>query len=164
MYMYQLGSGKREMRISQFFSIDTSRILVKIGEFYPDLMDRVVKREPNAYLAALYWDSELFRRGKTKETKSKIAHTDDTVDYKKRLFDFFADPANNNSEVRKENIKVARNLIIQFGEDFTNDIYKNLFEAVLAGDPKLRSLRAIRLHLRNERWKKTQNDEEQRTR
>ena len=41
------------------FSIDTARNLVKMDEYYPGLMERITRREPNAYLAALYWDSSI---------------------------------------------------------------------------------------------------------
>lgn len=58
LFLWQSGSSKRQMRVSQFFSVDTARSLVKMNEYYPDLMERVIRREPNAYLAALYWDSE----------------------------------------------------------------------------------------------------------
>ena len=61
MHLYQTGSTRRQMRISQFFSIDTARSLVKMEEYEPGLMDRITRREPNAYLAALYWDTEMFR-------------------------------------------------------------------------------------------------------
>ena len=56
LFLWQSGSSKRQMRVSQFFSVDTARSLVKMNEYYPDLMERIIRREPNAYLAALYWD------------------------------------------------------------------------------------------------------------
>ena len=60
--LYRIGRSKRDLRISQFFSIDTAKVLVNLNEMYPDLMERVSKREPNAYLCALYWDTEMFGR------------------------------------------------------------------------------------------------------
>ena len=62
LFLWQSGTRKGQLRVSQFFSIDTAKSLVKMNEYYPDLMERIVRREPNAYLAALYWDSEMFGR------------------------------------------------------------------------------------------------------
>lgn len=62
LYLWQSGSSKQQLRVSQFFSVDTARSLVKMNEYYTDLMERIIRREPNAYLAALYWDSEMFGR------------------------------------------------------------------------------------------------------
>ena len=62
LFLWQSGAHKGHLRVSQFFSVDTARSLVKMNEYYPDLMERIVRREPNAYLAALYWDSEMFGR------------------------------------------------------------------------------------------------------
>lgn len=59
LFLWQSGANKRQLRVSQFFSIDTAKSLVKMNEYYPDLMERIVRREPNAYLAALYWDSKM---------------------------------------------------------------------------------------------------------
>ena len=42
------------MRVSQFFPLIRAKSLVKMNEYYPDLMERIVRREPNAYLASLY--------------------------------------------------------------------------------------------------------------
>lgn len=54
LFLWQSGAHKGRLRVSQFFSVDTARSLVKMNEYYPDLMERIVRREPNAYLAALY--------------------------------------------------------------------------------------------------------------
>lgn len=50
LYLWQSGTRKNQLRVSQFFSIDTARSLVKMNEYYPDLMERIIRREPNAYL------------------------------------------------------------------------------------------------------------------
>lgn len=71
LYLWQSGLSKRQMRVSQFFSVDTARSLVKMNEYYPDLMERVIRREPNAYLAALYWDSRMFGRNSRKRKEQK---------------------------------------------------------------------------------------------
>ena len=55
--MYQVGVNRNQLRVSQFFSVDTVPVLVHLAEYDPALMERVLRREPNAYLAMLYWDS-----------------------------------------------------------------------------------------------------------
>lgn len=82
-FMYQVGVPINRLRISQFFSIDTVRSLTQMCEFYPKLFDKICKREPNAYLAMLYYDTELFRRQK----KNKQAKKDEEVDYKNKFFE-----------------------------------------------------------------------------
>ena len=74
LYMWQSGMTKNQLRVSQFFSSDTAGCLVRMNEYYPDLMERVIRREPNAYLAALYWDSEMF--GRTTRTRQKLEGED----------------------------------------------------------------------------------------
>ena len=88
LYLWQAGTRKGQLRVSQFFSIDTARSLVKMNEYYPDLMERVIRREPNAYLAALYWDSEMF--GRSTKGRRQMEKGSDTKDYKKELLTMFA--------------------------------------------------------------------------
>lgn len=63
-YLYKTGVPLNKLRISQFFSIDTIKSLPKVMEFYPDLYERVIRREPNADLVMLYWDTDMFRSSK----------------------------------------------------------------------------------------------------
>ena len=75
LFLWQAGIPKGQLRVSQFFSVDTAKSLVKMNEYYPELMERIVHREPNAYLAALYWDSEMFGRNtfvRKKNEKRKV--------------------------------------------------------------------------------------------
>ena len=62
LFLWQSGSSKRQMRVSQFFSVDTARSLVKMNEYYTDPMERSIRRERNANLAALHWDSAMLGR------------------------------------------------------------------------------------------------------
>jgi len=163
MFMYQLGSSRRDMRISQFFSIDTAKVLVKLGEYYPDLMSRVIAREPNAYLATLYWDSELFRRSKKREAAPSEKEEEIEVNYQEKVVDFITNAANLTTSVRIKNTHTAKLLLIKFGPYFTEKEWKMLYEALLAGDPKERTLRSIRLKLQQNRWEETQSDENDRS-
>ena len=52
--MYQVGVNRNQLRVSQFFSVDTVPVLVHLGEYDPSLMERVLRREPNAYDGVVY--------------------------------------------------------------------------------------------------------------
>ena len=82
LYQHILMHSQLRLRISQFFSIDTAGSLTQMCEFYSELFDKICKREPNAYMAMLYYDTEMFRRQK----KNKQQKKDEEVDYKKKFF------------------------------------------------------------------------------
>lgn len=141
MYLWQSGIGKGMLRISQFFSIDTARCLVKMNEYYPDLMERVMRREPNAYLAALYWDSEMFGRS---TAKRKRLVKDEKKDYKKLLEELLSNLSKNFKT--KHSLYVAKRyktLYMKFYFGFDEKSYRRMYEALIAGDPKLRTYRAL---------------------
>ena len=87
LFLWQAGTRKGQLRVSQFFSVDTARSLVKMNEYYPDLMERVTRREPNAYLAALYWDSEMF--GRSTAARKNNESGQGQKDYKAELIEMF---------------------------------------------------------------------------
>lgn len=142
LYLWQAGTRKGQLRVSQFFSIDTARSLVKMNEYYPDLMERVIRREPNAYLAALYWDSEMF--GRSTSTRKENEQGRPKEDYKAKLIDMF-----NNMDIyftTKHKMYVAtryRNFFIQVAAIANDKDYKAIYEGLSSGDPKLRSYRAL---------------------
>lgn len=141
LFLWQSGTGKRHLRVSQFFSIDTAKSLVKMNEYYPDLMERIIKREPNAYIAALYWDSEMFGRS-TKARKELEKGVE--RDYKAELQKLFADM--NKSFPNKHHRMVAeryRNFFISTSAIIDNKDCKTIYEGVISGDPKLRTYRAL---------------------
>ena len=102
LFLWQSGSSKRQMRVSQFFSVDTARSLVKMNEYYPDLMESVIRREPNAYLAALYWDSEMFGRSTAARKQNEKGMTE--KDYKAALLELFSDMDGNLNRDRSRKI------------------------------------------------------------
>lgn len=140
--MYQSGIGRNQLRVSQFFSVDTVACLVHLGEYDPTLMERVIRREPNAYLAVLYWDSEMFRRS---TRKRKELEGPDTKDYRELLKEmlFERPDAFFNTEHKREVAKRYRKLFIRMDGMARSRDYRKMHEALVAGDPKLRSLRAI---------------------
>ena len=142
LYLWQAGTRKGQLRVSQFFSIDTARSLVKMNEYYPDLMERVIRREPNAYLAALYWDSEMF--GRNSATRRTIEADSNKKDYKAELIKMF-----NNMDVyfttehKRQIASKYRNFFIRVAPIATEKDYKIIYEGLISGDPKLRTYRAL---------------------
>ena len=101
-----------------------------------------MRREPNAYLAALYWDSEMF--GRTSRKRKDLEGNNEEVDYKGKLLHLF-----NNADTyfttphKREIAKRYRKFFIQVGAIATPDDYKKIYEGLISGDPKSRTLRAL---------------------
>lgn len=96
----------------------------------------------NAYLAMLYWDSEMFHRTtrKRRELEGK-----DTKDYRALLKEMlFERPADFfNTPHKREVAKQYRKLFIRMDGMARPRDYRKMYEGLVAGDPKLRTLRAI---------------------
>lgn len=142
LYLWQSGTGKGQLRVSQFFSVDTAKSLVKMNEYYPDLMERIIRREPNAYLASLYWDSEMFGRN-TRKRKSMENQTTEK-DYKAELIKMFNDmdiyfPNKHQRYVAER----YRNFFIQVSAIATPKDFKAIYDGLISGDPKQRTYRAL---------------------
>lgn len=142
LYMWQAGISKGQLRVSQFFSSDTAACLVRMNEYYPNLMERVIRREPNAYLAALYWDSEMF--GRSTHTR-KEAESKKDVDYKASLIDMLLkNPGKHfHTEHQKQVAEQYRRMLIKVDGLARPRDYRKMYDALVAGDPKLRTMRAI---------------------
>lgn len=152
MHLYQIGVGRRGMRISQFFSVDTAKTLVQMNEFEPDLMERVSRREPNAYLAALYWDTEMFRSAGKQEKALEGTPADEgkqpaKVDYKTKVFERLNDPASYTTPKNAENARGLRSLIIRRGQGMNQKQWKMCYDILVGGDPKNRVRRALIISL-----------------
>lgn len=142
LYLWQSGTPKNQLRVSQFFSVDTAKSLVQMNEYYPDLMERVIRREPNAYLASLYWDSEMFGRRTRKRRQIESGEPD--KDYKALLMEMFSDmPRYFNTPLKMRVGKGYRTLFIRVGKVATKKDYQQIYEALQRGDPKMRTLRAL---------------------
>ena len=140
MHMYQVGATRRQMRISQFFSIDTARVLVQLDEFEPGLMERVVRREPNAYLAALYWETEMFR---SVGGKGQAAEDESPRDWKAECMKQLRSPELQTSRTGFALYRAARTFIMAQGMYFDDRLWRDLYGILVAGDPKLRAVRAL---------------------
>ncbi len=137
--LWQIGTKKQNLRISQFFSIDTARVLVRLSEYDPGLMERVISREPNAYIASLYWDTDMFRGG----SKKKDEETGEDIDYKEKVFEYFrkAEYVSKSQEAVANRYKVG--IVLKFGASLTPGLWHEVYKALVGGDPKMRTFRAL---------------------
>ena len=143
LFLWQTGHNRRQLRVSQFFSIDTARSLVKMNEYYSDLMERIMRREPNAYIAALYWDTEMF--GRSSKTRRELeGETAQVKDYKAELITMFANmPLYFTTAGKMKVAEKYKKLFKNISALATDKDYKDMYEALIKGDPKLRSYRAV---------------------
>jgi hypothetical protein len=110
-----------------------------MNEYYPDLMDRIIRREPNAYLAALYWDSEMFRH--SSKTRREL---EAPRDYKAEVFKLLQNHRKN--FVMESSLQNANHIIkvlLKYGAIIEGRVYKQIYDCLIAGDPKQRTLRGI---------------------
>lgn len=144
LFLYQIGCNRNQLRISQFFSIDTCATLSRMSQYYPGLMERILKREPSAYLVSLYWNSEMFRR--TSETRKTLEEKqNDGVNQRQRLVEMLKNPPPQALR-NKENLKVLasyRTMLLKFGPMMTEEHCRMVCDALVAGDPKQRVKRAL---------------------
>ena len=144
LYLWQVGVKRPNLRVSQFFSSDTIGVLVNMAEYYPDLMERVQRREPNAYLVSMYWDSEMFGRSTTNRRKAEKDENKPEVDYKQKLSEMLKNiPKNFNTPHKRTIAKRYRSLMLQADGVAKQKHYKRMYEALISGDPKLRTYRAV---------------------
>lgn len=141
MHLYQIGLSRREMRISQFFSVDTAKSLVQLNEYEPGLMERVIKREPNAYLASLYWETEMFRRAGGRGQGSP--NGDEKVDWKAKALEKFRDPEIRASRSKERTYRAIRRFLMLRGQDLDEGLWRDVYNTLVAGDPKGRNVRAM---------------------
>ena len=145
--LYRVGTSRRNLRISQFFSIDTARTLVTLNEMYPDLMERVTRREPNAYLCALYWDTEMF--GRSTRRRRELESDEEKKDYKALALEMIKDPNAKHMNV----VKNLKPLIITNPHNIDESDWKAIYTTLLVGDPKDRTCRAIMNSIFSKRYK-----------
>lgn len=138
--LYASGESKRQMRLSQFFSVDTARCLVKLAEYDDDLMDRVIRREPNAYLAALYWDTDIFR---SSIESTKNAEENEHVDYRAEAMRMLNAYFVSENPYQQRLARRLRQTLFKWGHVMERRDWGRVYRTLLAGDPKLRTARAI---------------------
>lgn len=142
-HLYQVGVSRRQLRLCNFFGSEGIAGLRYIAETDQALWNQIEKREPNAYLTLLYWDSEMFKRRtrKRRELEGSEPLKDYKAECRKILFDekdkYFSIPST------RKTWNAYRTFFIKNSAVMTNDHFRQMHDAVLAGDPKLRSLRAL---------------------
>ena len=142
-HLYEVGVSRRQLRLCNFFGSEGIAGLRYIAETDPVLWAQVERREPNAYLTLLYWDSEMFKRRtrKRRELEGSAPLKDYKAECKKILFTeaekYFTIPST------RKTWNAYRAFFIKNSAVMTNDHFRMMHDAILAGDPKLRSLRAL---------------------
>ena len=142
LWIYSEGENRHSLRISNFFGCDSLRGLKHVAETDPDLWERIEKREPNAYLILLYWDSEWYKRSsKVRKQNEAEQKRDWKAECKEMLFEnpdkYFTNPTT------KSVAKSYRSLYIKMDGMARPRDYRKMHDALVAGDPKLRTMRAI---------------------
>lgn len=135
--LYRIGTPTNKLRISQFFSIDTAKSLVSLGEMYPDLMERVTRREPNAYLCALYWDTEMF--GKSTRKRKELEAEEEQKDYKRLSYDIIR----SDNPPHPELVRKIKPIILRANGFINDSDWKAIYQWLITGDPKNRTCRSI---------------------
>lgn len=143
MDLYAVGTPKSRLRMCNYFAAESIAGLRQIAELDPELWARIEKREPNAYLTLLYWDSEMFKRSTRKraELEEGLSRKNYKALLKNALFENFE-----KNFTTPERRKVAigyRQLYVKMDAFLTPALYKRMYESLMAGDPKCRSLRAL---------------------
>lgn len=141
-YLYKCGVQKNKLRISQFFSIDTIKSLPKVLEFYPDLYERIQRREPNIDLVMLYGETEMFRSTK-QDTNFKKG---EVIDYKAKFKEEFAKARKRPDDYPGYGHIIK--LLAKCSTDTPEKVYKEMLGVLIAGDPKGRTVRRINLSIK----------------
>lgn len=143
MRLYEAGVRKNALRLCAFFGDTSTQGLRWVAETDPDLWERIQRREPNAYLVLLYWDSEMFRRSTRK--RRELEEGTEQKDYKALCKDIlFLHPER--YTIAKDTLSHLRNwqgLFIKTYGIAEQKHYKTMYEGLLYGDPKLRILRIL---------------------
>ena len=143
MRLYEAGVSRRALRLCCFFGDCSTQGLRWIAETDHQLWERIERREPNAYLVLLYWDSEMFKRStkKRRELEAEAEQKDYLALCKDLLF--------LNTEkytIAKDTKATLHNWRRLFRATYgfaTQKHYKTMYEAILYGDPKKRALRIL---------------------
>lgn len=137
-----MGVKKQNLRISCLFATDTIGALVHMAEYYPGLMEKITKREPNAYLVSLYWDTEMF--GRTTKNRKINEQGQEEIDYKQKFFSIVNEPQKHfNSKQLLKATGEYKKLAFKWSDVLDNKAYKQLYEGLIRGDTKLRTYRSL---------------------
>lgn len=136
-YLYKCGVQLNKLRISQFFSIDTIKTLPKIMEFYPELYEAVLRREPNADLVMLYWDTDMFRSSR----QDRAFDQEGSKDYEKMFKEAMKKAAEHPDDYT--GYKSAKQLYQRCTAKVSQKTWHKMYQLLIAGDPKKRIYRVL---------------------
>ena len=143
MRLYEAGVKKNQLRLCCFFGDMSTQGLRWVAETDNDLWERIERREPNAYLVLLYWDSEMFRRSSAK--RRELEADEEKKDYCALCKDIlFLHPEK--YTIAKDTLSHIgnwRGLFIKTYGIANQSHYKKMYEGLLYGDPKSRILRIL---------------------
>lgn len=140
--LYRVGVMKNRLRLCNFFAAESIAGLRYIAETDPELWTQIERREPNAYLTLLYWDSEMFKRS---TRKRRELEGESKKDYKallekmllKEPDKYFTNDSTRHTAAEYRKFFVRNSIFMEEGH------FRRMHDALIAGDPKLRSLRAL---------------------
>lgn len=143
MRLFEAGVRRNHLRLCAFFGDCGTQGLRWIAETDNDLWQRIERREPNAYLVLLYWDSEMFRRSSSR--RRELEEDEAPKDYKALCQDIlFLHPERYTiAPDTIKRLKSWRSLFIKTYGVAQQNHYKRMYEGLLYGDPKLRILRIL---------------------
>lgn len=139
-HLYEAGAPKNKLRLCAFFGEGGTQGLHRIAETDPDLWERICRREPNANLAMLYWDSEMFNR--STHQRKKLENGVEEVNYKEKLADllFFNTDKYRINKDTAQHLQLWRNFYKRYYDKMEQKHFKKIYETLIFGDPKKRML------------------------
>lgn len=157
MRLYEAGASRKNMRLCAFFGEGGTQGLHRIAETDPELWQKICRREPNAELAMLYWDSEMFNRS-TKKRRDLEAEQE-KVDYQAKLEDllFYNTEAYRINKDTYKRLNAWRNLYKRFHFAITPKHCKKIYETLIFGDPKGRMLVTMHMNITSDYRKAVNN-------
>lgn len=143
MRLYEAGVSRRNLRLCAFFGDCGTQGLRWIAETDPVLWEKIERREPNAYLVLLYWDSEMFRRSSRK--RKELEEEQEKKDYRAMVEDVLFRNTDKYTIAKdtKEALPFWRTFYKRTYGIATQKHYKTMYEGILYGDPKKRILRIL---------------------
>ena len=143
MRLYEAGVKKNQLRLCCFFGDMSTQGLRWVAETDAALWERIERREPNAYLVLLYWDSEMFRRSSNK--RRELEADEEQKDYRALCKDIlFLHPERYTiPSDTKAKLQNWRGMFIKTYGIASQQHYKKMYEGLLYGDPKSRVLRIL---------------------
>lgn len=143
MRLFEAGVKKNQLRLCCFFGDMSTQGLRWVAETDNALWQKIEKREPNAYLVLLYWDSEMFRRSSRK--RAELEGEDNEKDYRALCEDVLFKNTDKYTIAKdtKKRLPHWQTLYKRTYGIAQNHHYKRMYEAILYGDPKSRILRIL---------------------